>query len=657
MSVVSKTKDGRIISSGGSFHRQTGTSIGSHTLSSAAKSTGPVDFAAEDKVCDPRSGLSLVFTPEYYEASPVNTILRGLVSITAPKIVGTRPPLDLTLVLDRSGSMSGLPLDLVKVAVQYILSQLKDQDRLAVLHFGSDVKQEFGLEHCSAEAKKKMWQRVRGISDEGCTNLSEGVLCGLGVYNKDFLGQPPGHRHGSGGNTIGWLGNHKPSATLRSDDRIRSLFLLTDGQANSGVTDGVELSKKIRDALQYLKRQKKMDVSVHTFGFGSGHDPEFLKKISHAGHGDFLYIEAESAIGRTFGTALGGVMSTCARDVVLEWAFGPDVSLNKHILFPGLQIASLKENFEVETAAGRGRQGLKLRVKGDLFSEERRDIPVVIRGDFLSERFVSQRHGGAATVVSFGELALSYFDYHIGRNVFASNRMELRLPIVFPAQSSPLQQLSQNPRVSAQFLRLEALQAMETAKRILAGEEERTDEQDAPHGLFGTTSLTAQGAGANYAGFFLGGAGSQQSDVALKKARCLVQHQTEQIIKILERDLGCRVKPGVVHEGQLHPATGWLDGWVEDPFVGKIVSAEYRSDRSNAILLLKNLWEDMSDLLRDMQTRQTYEEVGHKKMLWHAGAHSKQRCMGQANNINCNSQQQVGMFGGNANQNGFLGGR
>ncbi len=84
------------------------------------------------------------------------------VDVTGVDVPGaTRAPVNLALVIDRSGSMSGYKLDQAKQAARQLISQLKSSDRLAIVHYGSDVKSMEGL-MATEDNKRRMLALRRG---------------------------------------------------------------------------------------------------------------------------------------------------------------------------------------------------------------------------------------------------------------------------------------------------------------------------------------------------------------------------------------------------------------------------------------------------------------------------------------------------------------
>lgn len=76
--------------------------------------------------------------------SQEESTLFGLVTLQAPPISdsltsSSRIPIDLVCVVDQSGSMAGQKLALLKQTLGYIVDQLTELDRLAIVSFNSEA--------------------------------------------------------------------------------------------------------------------------------------------------------------------------------------------------------------------------------------------------------------------------------------------------------------------------------------------------------------------------------------------------------------------------------------------------------------------------------------------------------------------------------------
>ena len=156
------------------------------------------------------SAFQLLLTPE--KAALVAggpTTLRVLVRMQAPDLPpGTvkRSPLHLALVLDRSGSMSGAPLEEAKRCARHIVDSLAAGDRAAIFAFDDEIDRVAPL--TPAAEKLALSAALAGVGSGGSTNLHGGWRAGA----DELVGQ------------------------LAGED-VHRVILLSDGCANEGETD------------------------------------------------------------------------------------------------------------------------------------------------------------------------------------------------------------------------------------------------------------------------------------------------------------------------------------------------------------------------------------------------------------------------------------
>jgi len=133
-----------------------------------------------------------------------------LVRVQAPDAPKTglpeRPPLNLALVIDRVGSMSGEPLHEAKRCATLMIESLKASDRASVVAY-DDTVQVFA-ESQPVKSKEKFKAAIAHIHDGGSTNL-----------------------HG------GWLKGAEQAAKHLDPAVISRVLLLSDGNANVGLTN------------------------------------------------------------------------------------------------------------------------------------------------------------------------------------------------------------------------------------------------------------------------------------------------------------------------------------------------------------------------------------------------------------------------------------
>src|SRR3954464_11039835 len=102
-----------------------------------------------------------------------NTHQVGMLVTLSADAPSQRPPINVALVLDRSGSMSGAPLAAAREAASRFASFLTGQDRLSIVAFDDHVRTIFGPAPAGDPAAHEALGRVQA---GGSTNLSGGWL-------------------------------------------------------------------------------------------------------------------------------------------------------------------------------------------------------------------------------------------------------------------------------------------------------------------------------------------------------------------------------------------------------------------------------------------------------------------------------------------------
>ena len=288
---------------------------------------------AERIEADLHSSISLHAIPDFdlYALSPSPCCLD--VKLTAPSYSASeemRTPVDLVAVIDRSGSMTGVKLELVVKVLHFVVQHLKSIDRLSIVTYDNEVEELVPLENITHKNRYEIDARIDGIHGRGSTNLSGGLIRGMNVMR---------------------------NRAVKAD--VASVLLFTDGIANSGITD----TAGILTAMDNIFGGQNT-FTVNTFGFGSDHNAYMLKEISRAGNGLFYYIQNTDQIPEIFSNCLGGLLSTIAQDISISIQTSNG--------------AVIKEILSKSTPklSDRNMQGIVS--MGDMQSEEERDILVTL---------------------------------------------------------------------------------------------------------------------------------------------------------------------------------------------------------------------------------------------------------------------------------------
>jgi Ca-activated chloride channel family protein len=189
-----------------------------------------------------------------------------------------RAPINVALVLDRSGSMSGMPLEAAKTAAARFASFLGAQDRLSVVVFDDAVDTIFGP---AAGGDPAVGDVIGRVHAGGSTNLSGGWLQGRRLVEQ---------------------------AKVEGTNRV---VLLTDGQANVGIVDPEKLVGLARGGAG-------RKVTTTCIGFGAGFNEDLLTPMAQAGAGNYWFVESDDQMAGIFEGEIEGLVALAAQNVEVE---------------------------------------------------------------------------------------------------------------------------------------------------------------------------------------------------------------------------------------------------------------------------------------------------------------------------------------------------
>lgn len=193
-----------------------------------------------------------------------------------------RAPVNLALVIDRSGSMAGEKIVRAREAALALLGRLGPHDRLAIVHYGNDVGVYPG-DFVTETNRARMARFIRGISEEGGTNIGEGLTAGRAQLLK-----------------------------AKSDFTVNRLVLVSDGQPTVGLTSHQGL-------VRLVGQLREQGLSVTALGVGTDFNEDLMARLAEVGGGSYGYVERSEAMADLFSKDLDQAATVVARGVRLSF--------------------------------------------------------------------------------------------------------------------------------------------------------------------------------------------------------------------------------------------------------------------------------------------------------------------------------------------------
>ena len=227
--------------------------------------------------------LNLKLVPDrdvLLKGSPQEVVVRIDLSAIAGKTKIRRTPLNLAVVLDRSGSMSGAKLEKAKQAAMQLVDRLTANDYFSLVVYNNNAQVLVAAQ--KVEDKQALKEKIQGIGADGGTALYSGVKTGADQL-EEYL----------------------------SARRINRVILLSDGLANVGPSTP-------RDLRRLGSQLAGRNISVTTIGVGDDYNEDLMAGLAEASDANYYYVKDTEKLPEIFAKELGEMLAVAARDVRIE---------------------------------------------------------------------------------------------------------------------------------------------------------------------------------------------------------------------------------------------------------------------------------------------------------------------------------------------------
>lgn len=189
------------------------------------------------------------------QTTPVFAELRLVADAPESDRARVRAPISMAVVLDTSGSMSGEKIEDAKRAVLRLISDMRDDDEIALVRYDDHSELVQPLARVGS-VRESLSTRVRAIEAGGGTNIPGGLSHGLRAIDEAAKG------------------------------RVRRIVVVSDGLDNT------------RMQAEALARSSfQSGISVSSIGIGLDFDESYMGSLAQNGHGNFAFVKDGSSLG------------------------------------------------------------------------------------------------------------------------------------------------------------------------------------------------------------------------------------------------------------------------------------------------------------------------------------------------------------------------
>jgi Ca-activated chloride channel homolog len=212
--------------------------------------------------------------------SPGEVVVKIDLSAVAHKRKVKRIPLNLAVVLDRSGSMTGAKIEKARQAGMGLVDQLAPGDFFSLV--ADSDRAEVLVAAQQVEDKDALKSQISRVRPGGSTALYAGVQQGAAQLERHL-----------------------------SARRINRAILLSDGLANVGPSS-------TRDLRQLGQALSERGIAVTTIGVGDDYNEDLMAGLAEASDANYYYVKDTEKLPEIFAKELGEILTVAARDVRIE---------------------------------------------------------------------------------------------------------------------------------------------------------------------------------------------------------------------------------------------------------------------------------------------------------------------------------------------------
>ncbi len=201
----------------------------------------------------------------------------------------TRPPMNLTFVLDTSGSMEGQAMAMMKASCRVIAGQLDEGDVVSMVTWNTENSVVLANHLVQGPDDAAVLAAVEALWADGGTDLHAGLLAGYDLA----------------------AAVHRPGIVSR-------VVLISDGGANTGITDAEVIAAHAAD---------QGGDGIYLVGVGVGdsqsYNDRLMDEVTDLGKGAAVFVPTPEEANSIFGERFVSTMAVAVRDVQVRLELPP----------------------------------------------------------------------------------------------------------------------------------------------------------------------------------------------------------------------------------------------------------------------------------------------------------------------------------------------
>ncbi len=236
------------------------------------------------------AALSFKIETERDKLAPSGGPLNLRISMRSSSATTARAPLSVHLVLDVSGSMSGLAIANARAAAASLVERLDAKDDFSMVTF-SNAAEVLVPDGPVGPRKGQILSAIGEVHANGGTNISAGLD----------------------------LGYAQAHSTKISPEAVKIVMLLSDGHANGGDTSPARLAERSARAFQD-------GIQTSSFGLGADFDAPLMSSIADRGAGGYYYLADSTQIASALAKEMDSRLVPAALGVEVRVRLRPDIT-------------------------------------------------------------------------------------------------------------------------------------------------------------------------------------------------------------------------------------------------------------------------------------------------------------------------------------------